>query len=88
MQRWEALLTHLENPSFNIDVLTRRPTMPYEQFCRLFDVDYSRMSSVDQSVQKGGDAAELEAKKKDLETRRAANANRSVKTFYKVTVEV
>lgn len=39
-------------------------------------------------MQKGGDAAELEAKKKDLEAKRAANATRSVKTFYKVTVEV
>ena len=39
-------------------------------------------------MQKGGDAAELEAKKRDLEAKRAAAANRGVKTFYKVTVEV
>ena len=39
-------------------------------------------------MQKGGDAAELEAKKKDLEAKRAAAANRGLKTFYKVTVEV
>ncbi len=39
-------------------------------------------------MQKGGDAAELEAKKKDLEAKRAAAANRGVKVFYKVTVEV
>ena len=40
------------------------------------------------TLQKGGDAAELAAKKKDMEAKRAANASRGVKTFYKVTVTV
>ena len=39
-------------------------------------------------VQKGGDAAELEGKVKELEVKRAAAAISSTKTFYKVTVKV
>ena len=40
------------------------------------------------NVQKGGDAAELEGKVKELEFKRAAAAISSTKTFYKVTVKV
>ena len=40
------------------------------------------------SPQKGEGAAALEAKKKELEARRAAAATKATKTFYKITVKV
>jgi hypothetical protein len=43
---------------------------------------------VSASLQKGEGAAALEAKKKELEARRAAAATKATKTFYKITVKV
>ena len=39
-------------------------------------------------VQKGDNAAVMEAKKKELEMKRAAAASKGAKVFYKVTVKV
>ena len=39
-------------------------------------------------VQKGGSAAELESKKRELQAKRAIAASQKIKSFYKVTVKV
>ena len=39
-------------------------------------------------LQKGEDMAAMEVHKKEVETKRAANASKAGKTFYKLTVRV